>query len=381
MEYKFKNYNTFITEGLKLVLSEGVHYESRAGLTKELENVKIAIEDNKFRETLLIGRGNNPVATTVETLWVLSGSSNAKWLSTYLPRALEYSDNGVDWANGYGPRLRNWHGKDQLISAYLELKSNPESRRCVIGINDPLYCLNEVSKDIACNLVLNFYIRDGKLNLTVMSRSMDILWGSMVNFYEWSVLQSILATWLGIQVGGYTHVVTSLHLYEPFFQKAEKIARINTLCDIDSFYTKLTSSLPSLVMISNVDDSKKIFNLVHDSIHDINYNQEFFDESLFDNSTWENYAVCCLIIGEFVHHFKNTGEVIHRYFNPATNLHIFDETLYILNNRIPCSVEKFILIEYLCRIGFISIESLSLSPIEHELLVEYKEKLELAKQC
>lgn len=228
MKIKEKNYTELISSVFEQILTKGEIVNSRSGETKELSNVVLNLTyPGILREPLLRERFNNPIATVVETMWVLSGSDNIEFLKVFLPRAIEYSDDSKTWKNAYGKRLRDWHGKDQLVEAYKELSSNENTRRCVIGINDPLYCLNEKTKDVACNLVLNFWVRNGELNLTVMSRSMDALWGSLVNFYEWATLQSLFAVWLELDHGSYTHFITSLHLYSDFYEKANSVSEAN----------------------------------------------------------------------------------------------------------------------------------------------------------
>ena len=57
-------------------------------------------------------------AQIAETMWVLAGRNDVEWLSYYLPRAAEFSDDGKTWRGGYGPRLRDaghlQHGLDQF---------------------------------------------------------------------------------------------------------------------------------------------------------------------------------------------------------------------------------------------------------------------------
>ena len=227
MEFVYNNYSDLLPDVLRKVLTEGETHHSRAGETKELREVLLTLKNNRRRISLVANRLNNPLATIVETMWMLAGSNNASWLSQFLPRALDFSDDNLTWKNGYGPRLRNWREKDQIVEAMSELKANPNSRRCVINIYDASTCLNVDTKDVSCNIVLNFYVRDDKLNLVVMSRSMDILWGSMVNFYSWSILQEFMANWLEIEVGKYSHLVTSLHLYDSHYKRAKVIVETN----------------------------------------------------------------------------------------------------------------------------------------------------------
>ncbi|PDQ34164.1 MAG: hypothetical protein B5766_13125 [Candidatus Lumbricidophila eiseniae] len=49
---------------------------------------------------------------------------------------------------------------------------------------------------------LHFLVRHGRLSLNVALRSNDVLWGfSGINTFEWSVLQEMMAYWVGVEIG------------------------------------------------------------------------------------------------------------------------------------------------------------------------------------
>jgi hypothetical protein len=80
------------------------------------------------------------------------------------------------------------------------------------------------SKDIPCNNWLNWIARNGKLHLSIAVRSNDAMWGfSGVNAFEWSVLQELMAYWLGLEVGSARYYATSFHLYDYHFDRARQI--------------------------------------------------------------------------------------------------------------------------------------------------------------
>jgi len=80
------------------------------------------------------------------------------------------------------------------------------------------------SLDVPCNDALHFLIRDNKLHLLVFTRSNDIMWGwSGINSFEWSVLQRVMASILGVDVGQLTFTIGSLHLYQRHVKRARKI--------------------------------------------------------------------------------------------------------------------------------------------------------------
>jgi thymidylate synthase len=200
---------------------------------KELLNAQIVLTDPQRREILSLNRKANVFAQIAETMWVLAGRNDIEWLSAYLPRAKDYSDDGKTWRGGYGPRLRGWPSShdgrgqgqpiDQLAHVVDLLREDPLSRRAVIAIYDPRTDVWS-GKDIPCNDFLQFQSRLGALHLTVTVRSNDAMWGwSGINAFEWSTLQEIVASMLGVTVGTLTFNIGSLHLYDKHWDKASRI--------------------------------------------------------------------------------------------------------------------------------------------------------------
>lgn len=75
-----------------------------------------------------------------------------------------------------------------------------------------------------CNDWLHFLYRDNALHLNIAVRSNDVMWGwSGINFFEWSVLLEIVAKEAGMAVGVLNFNVSSLHLYERHYAKAQRI--------------------------------------------------------------------------------------------------------------------------------------------------------------
>lgn len=221
--FTFTDINQAAPMLLQRLREDGNHIESRAGSTTELTHVGITLTQPWKRELLLPTRRHSIAAQIAETVWVLSGRDDVRWLERYLPRAKDFSDNGLTWRGAYGPRLRRWEGRDQLQHIFQMLKANPFDRRAVAAIYDPSTDM-EPGKDIPCNDFLNFSIRDSKLDLHVFVRSNDVWWGlSGINAFEWSALLEIMAGLLGVEIGSLHFSTTSLHLYEQHWSKADKV--------------------------------------------------------------------------------------------------------------------------------------------------------------
>lgn len=234
--YRYDTINTALPDLFGALLSEGQDVGSRNGRTMELPFTGITLADGTAREILIPGRKHNLAAQIAETMWVLSGRNDVPWLSLYLPRAADYSDDGVTWRGGYGRRIRNWEPRvdggwaiDQLEHVVNLLRQSPGTRQAVISIYDPEIDCNP-GKDIPCNDFLHFLSRDGRLDLHIFVRSNDAMWGwSGINVFEWSSLLEVVAGMVGLDVGSLHFSVSSFHLYEQHFAKARQIADMGTV--------------------------------------------------------------------------------------------------------------------------------------------------------
>jgi thymidylate synthase len=211
------------------IMRHGEEVGSRMGdRTMERCHESWALANPLKREITVPGRGASLPAQIAETMWVLDGRNDVEWLSAYLPRAADFSDDGKTWRGGYGPRLRTAEGYaepvDQLAHVVNVLREDPTSRRAVISLYDPSVD-TEPGKDIPCNNWLHFTSRLGKLDLHVVARSNDLIWGwSGINQFEWSTLQEIVAHLLGLRVGDLHFTVGSLHIYDRHWGKARELS-------------------------------------------------------------------------------------------------------------------------------------------------------------
>jgi thymidylate synthase len=169
-----------------------------------------------------------------ESLWILDGRDDVKYLAQFNSNIASFSDNGTNFHAPYGWRLRKhfddgWQTFDQLEHVIQLLRRQPDTRQAVLSIWDPAMDLGAASKDIPCNDLLFFKLRDGKLSLTVACRSNDALWGAYgANAVQFSVILEFVARAIGAEVGCYLQVSDSFHIYheredyQKFFQPRER---------------------------------------------------------------------------------------------------------------------------------------------------------------
>lgn len=220
----YRNVSVATTEMVGELLGAGSSVEVRGRSTREVVARHTRLNRPLERHLFVPGRNNDVFAQVAETMWVLAGRDDVAWLERYLPRAPQFSDDGKTWRAAYGPRLRNWGGRDQIDEVRNLLIDDPASRRAVISLFDPARDIVH-AKDVPCTNWLGWLIRDGRLHMNVVLRSNDVIWGfSGVNSFEWSVLQEMLASWLGVEVGPADFFAMSLHLYDEHLDRAARIA-------------------------------------------------------------------------------------------------------------------------------------------------------------
>ncbi len=218
--------------------------ESRGGDVKEILDVKTHITNPYRRCVGGYHRNPNIFFLLAEAMWIACGKKDVNFLTIWNKKMAEFSDDGEIFHAPYGYRLRHWgvpsenrvidgvrgaNGYDQVVDAIRILSENPNSRQVVMEIWNPLFDLGFKTKDIPCNDIIMFKIRDGKLITTIGNRSNDLHLGLPTNIFQFSFLTEIIAGCLGIELGTQTHNSQSLHVYS--WNKSAK-DYLNTHADV-----------------------------------------------------------------------------------------------------------------------------------------------------
>jgi len=209
-----KNVNEALPMGIDKLLKEGIERDSRAGRVLEIPGPFVTTYIKPWERVLFSKiRDANPFFHLFESLWILAGRNDVKWISEYNSIINQFSDDDVVFHGAYGKRLRG--GKTDQIKIAIELLlENENDRRVVLQIWDKTEDLRVKSKDIPCNDLIFLKIRDGHLYMTVCCRSNDIIWGCYgANVVQFSILQEYIASMVGINMGSYTQISDSYHAY------------------------------------------------------------------------------------------------------------------------------------------------------------------------
>jgi thymidylate synthase len=116
-------------------------------------------------------------------------------------------------AASYAVRLFNYEGsgRDQLAWVVDRLRANPECRDATITTFQP----HSDTTYIPCVSLLDFWLRDGAVELIVYAHSLDFGKKAYGNLVELAALQAHVASELGVVVGRLVLHVKTAHVYEP----------------------------------------------------------------------------------------------------------------------------------------------------------------------
>ncbi len=160
-------------------------------------------------------RDANPFFHFFEALWILAGRRDVAFLKQFVSTMDRFSDDGITFHAAYGHRLRHHWPVDQITLLIRHLRHDPDSRRAVLCLWDPALDLDVDSKDIPCNDMVMFKLRENVLDMTVCCRSNDAIWGAYgANAVQFSMLQELVARTLSAEIGVYRQVSDSFHIYD-----------------------------------------------------------------------------------------------------------------------------------------------------------------------
>jgi thymidylate synthase len=216
-----RNVNDAYNEALWLMKTIGVEELTRNGKVRSSPTPVVTIYAKPLERMLWDAkRDANPFFHVAEAIWMLAGRNDVEFVKKFAGIMPSFSDDGVTLNGAYGYRWANHFEFNQLIHLIDLLRNQPETRRAVLGMWDPMTDLPiaDKSADVPCNTQAFFRIAEGKLHMTVMCRSNDIVWGAYgANAVHMSYLLQYVASAVGIEVGTYTQFSNNWHIYERHF--------------------------------------------------------------------------------------------------------------------------------------------------------------------
>jgi len=216
-----------------LVRYHGIRETVRGGKTVlSLPEPLITVYERPQERVLITPkRRANPFFHLFESLWMLSGSRDARWLDQFVhdfssrfaeDDGLQHGAYGYRWRCHFDMDGGDTQPLDQLDEVVHLLRQDRGDRRIVISMWDPVADLGRSFRDVPCNTHCYLRIVDGHLCLTVCCRSNDMVWGAYgANAVHFSVLQEYLAGRIGVCVGKMYQLSNNFHVYEDILGRLE----------------------------------------------------------------------------------------------------------------------------------------------------------------
>ena len=257
-----RNVEEALHQGLKYIYANGVREESRAGPVL-VSPTPVTTVYSRPQERVLFSpeRDANPFLHLFESLWLLAGRNDAKWLDQFVHDfSSRFAESDGTLHGSYGYRWRHHFDlegggatylPDQLNTVVEMLRNNNQDRRAVIQMWDPVADLGATKKDVPCNLLVMLRVRKSEakgfashpewihgpqdahyvLDITVCCRSNDLVWGAYgSNYVQFGVLQEYLAARIGVGIGTYTQVSHNYHAYQNVLDQLEGKAILEGGC-------------------------------------------------------------------------------------------------------------------------------------------------------
>jgi thymidylate synthase len=199
------------------IIENGRPQSPRGVPTREITNFTLELESAESATFLNgIGRNASQDVLAAELMQWAAGVSDLKQLVAASPVFAKFSDDGDRLYGAYGPRAYSG-----LRRAVQMLSEDPSSRQATVSIWSNLESTR--TRDLPCTISWSFMIRDGKLHMTTYMRSNDVWTGVTYDVPSMARIQSMMAWALGVELGSYTHIAQSMHIYESDFFAAAKL--------------------------------------------------------------------------------------------------------------------------------------------------------------
>lgn len=188
------------------------HFDDQKRLIKEILNLEIVI--------------TNP--EDIEKLFEILNS-----LGDFVFPSLEELRNFIlskkaipGYYYNYGARAFDFNGRNQIDDYVIPmLKSIDSSKRAVVIFYNPKDDSYLEKKDTPGLIMMDFKIRNKKLDITSIIRSNNMLFGWPANVYQAFLIQSYIAKQINVSLGKITTFSTSAHLIEEDIEISRKLVK------------------------------------------------------------------------------------------------------------------------------------------------------------
>lgn len=228
--YKSENFADLYVDSLADLVNSPQYKTSPRGFEiKENTNVCLVLNNPLsclFKSPI---RSSQKKYISAELLWYFFGSNDITFIKRYSSFWEKIANTDGTANSAYGHLVFNnpVNGITQYEWALNSLIKDVDSRQAIIHFNTPQHQYQD-NKDFPCTLYGIFHIRENRLNFTIHMRSNDVVWGlaNDVVFFvtlQCQALNHLRQYYPDLELGTYTHIADSYHLYSHHYEIIEKL--------------------------------------------------------------------------------------------------------------------------------------------------------------
>ena len=186
----------------------------------------------------------NAAYAVEEFLWYCRADRFDKSIEQHATAWAKLSQPDGSFFSNYGHYIfakMTFDGISPFQFAAEQLLRNPSTRRAAIPLLETRHCFH-ANVDMVCTFAIQFFIRDGRLDMGVNMRSNDAVWGLTNDAFAFSMLHRLMYIALRdgafaghsaepscgvampqLRLGAYHHMTNTLHVYERHYEMANRI--------------------------------------------------------------------------------------------------------------------------------------------------------------
>ncbi len=280
----FETLDDLLNNTYRYIFENGIDVRGKRGGIKETLNFAVTLTNCRARTSRSLDR-RLVRSKFAEFAWYMSKDSSKDYINPYISAYNDEEAENNKILGAYGPKIFGSYDKtvSQFDRVFQQISERKDTKQAYIVISDQSdYKVRiDTYSSPPCTIGLHFIIRNGMLNLTAYMRSNDAYFGLPHDLFCFTMLQEMLACRLGIPPGTYTHVCTSMHIYENHFGRVQNYLEEGYFEGI--FMPKMTSF--------NKDMLKSVVDSFDNKVHsvDINHLDSYWhDYCLFANRNFDN---------------------------------------------------------------------------------------------
>ena len=225
------NPNAYMFESMYLyLLQTGQELVIRDAKVRELEDVMLRFDPAYPVITSFKARNLSLTYCKKEMLWYLGADPYDNSIEQHATMWKKLSQPDGSYFSNYGQYIFD-RSKTPSQFKYVveELQRDMYSRRAAIVLLQPHHLFGD-NVDTVCTYAINFRIRQNRLNMTVMMRSNDAIFGTTNDAFCFWVIYKMMFAMLNdcyptLKMGSYRHIVNSLHVYERHYEMLDQLVK------------------------------------------------------------------------------------------------------------------------------------------------------------